>query len=107
MPSFGTTRNVALGARNNDRHRLLQNIARSKIVLPVLITSVSTVSHCPIWALLMKSIGHADRHQRISAPHFAAAAVPHGLVCQRCNQAAMDETRARWYAAFASPEAPG
>ena len=27
-----------------------------QIVLPVLMTSVSTVSHCPIWALLMKSI---------------------------------------------------
>src|ERR1700730_18240473 len=35
--------------------------------------------------------GHADRHQRTGTAHLVAAAVPHRIVCQRCNQASMDE----------------
>ncbi len=50
-----TTRNVAL-ARAMTTSSALIRLCAKQIVLPVLITSVSTVSHCPIWALLMKSI---------------------------------------------------
>src|SRR6266404_9638544 len=52
---FGTTRNVAL-ARAMTRSSAFTKHCAKQIVLPVLITSLSTVSHCPIWALLMKSI---------------------------------------------------
>jgi hypothetical protein len=50
----GTT-GIALARAMTTSSALTKHCAK-QIVLPVLITSVSTVSHCPIWALLMKSI---------------------------------------------------
>src|ERR1700704_2776272 len=54
-PFFGPTLNVALAREMATSSAFTKHCAK-QIVLPVLITSVSTVSHCPIWALLMKSI---------------------------------------------------
>src|SRR3954469_9129656 len=54
-PFFGNTLNVALARAMATSSAFTKHCAK-QIVLPVLITSVSTVSHCPIWALLMKSI---------------------------------------------------
>src|SRR3954470_10891906 len=52
---FFTTRNVALARAITAPSAFTKHCAKQS-VLPVLITSVSTVSHCPICALEMKSI---------------------------------------------------
>jgi hypothetical protein len=54
-PFFGPTRNVALARAMATPSAFTKHCAKQS-VLPVLMTSVSTVSHCPIWALLMKSM---------------------------------------------------
>src|SRR5664280_1264010 len=51
---FGTTRNVAL-ARAITTPSALMRLCAKQIVLPVLITSDSTASHCPTCAVPMKS----------------------------------------------------
>ena len=51
---FGTTRNVAL-ARAITTSSALIRLCAKQIVLPVLITSDSTVSYCPTCAVPMKS----------------------------------------------------
>src|SRR5258707_8464195 len=52
---FFTTRNVALARAMAAPSAVTKHCAKQSVP-PVLMTSVSTVSHCPIWALLMKSI---------------------------------------------------
>src|SRR5215831_4837934 len=51
---FGTTRNVPL-ARAMTASSALIRLCAKQMVLPVLITSHSTASHCPICALPTKS----------------------------------------------------
>src|SRR5258707_11894255 len=44
---------------------------------------------------------HADRHQRVGAAHFVAAAVPHGLVCQDRKSTRLNSSHANIsYAVF-------
>ena len=60
---FGTTRNVALARAMTTPSAFIKHCAK-QIVLPVLITSVSTASHCPTCAAADEIDRHADRHQR-------------------------------------------
>jgi hypothetical protein len=75
---FGTTRNVPL-ARAITTSSALIRLCAKQIVLPVLITSVSTASHCPTWALPMKSTASLIGHQRISAAHLVPQLYPIAL----------------------------
>ena len=67
---FGTTRNVAL-ARPITTSSALMRLCAKQIVLPVLITSLSTASHCPTCAVPMKSTA-SPSHQRDTPPMTCA-----------------------------------
>jgi len=86
-----------LGARVT-KSSLLLNIAPKQIVQPVLITSGLDCKPLPDLALLeIDDMLTSPASWRVA---FLPQAVPHGLVCQPLHQAAMDEPRARWYAAW-------
>ena len=96
---FGTTRNVAVGARDHDVVGL-DRLCAKQIVLPVLITSVSTASHCPTCAVPMKSTASEIVTSDDRPAHRLRAAIAHRVVGKRGDQPAMDQARGRWCAAL-------
>src|SRR6266404_7985944 len=75
---FGTTRNVPL-ARAITTSSALIKLCAKQIVLPVLITSVSTVSHCPTCAVPMKSIASPIVSREDAPPITCAQLCPIAL----------------------------
>ena len=102
---FGTTRNVAF-ARATTTPSALIRLCTKQIVLPVLTTSLSTVSHCPTSAAADEIDRKRDRHQRRHAAHDIAAGMAHGVVSERCNQPAVNGGRVPLVCGFAS-RSPG
>ena len=92
-PFFGTTRNVPLARAITAPSALTRHCAK-QIVLPVLITSLSIASHWPISAEPTKSTDERDRDERGGPARRLRAAIAHGVVGERGDQAAMDQAAA-------------